>query len=231
MKRELYIAFAISEITLLLAIAAAFYLIAIRPAHINTTHSAGQIVWEYPNTGKTLYLTIDDGPNPKSLPSILSLLTKHNIKATFFLVGSKVSETPELVKQIVESGNQVGNHTYNHVNGYEVNENTIEQELSETDAAIFKAAQIHPAYFRPPFGFFNYRFFQVAKKFNYQIILWTADAGDWNDLSETELMERLKAASTHGAIVLLHDRENTAKYLDAYLTWAHKNGFQFKLLP
>ncbi len=187
---------------------------------------AGQMIWEKPTTAKEIYLTIDDTPSRESLPLILSTLKKHSATAVFFVIGKFGQEYPEGLKAIAQGGYRFGNHTFNHVNGLQVNKAEIKNELELTDKTIFENTGKHAQYFRPPFGFFNYRYFQAAKSMNYPIVFWTGDAGDWNQMSAPELLERMMASTAPGAILLLHDLPMTAQVLDAYLTSIEALGYR-----
>src|SRR4051812_11800885 len=105
-------------------------------------------VWEIPveKDEKILYLTFDDGPHPVATPFVLDTLKKYNAKATFFCIGNNVVTYPDVYKRSIEEGHTIGNHTYNHLNGWKVNDKEYIDD-------ILKAAEvIDSKLFRPPYG-------------------------------------------------------------------------------
>ena len=109
---------------------------------------------------KAVYLTFDDGPIPEVTPWVLDLLDKHNIKATFFMVGDNIRKHPDEFRMVVERGHRIGNHTFNHIRGFEY---TAKNYLGNTEQAkIFMEMGgdincnvekvLYPLLFRPPHG-------------------------------------------------------------------------------
>src|SRR5947207_2484120 len=123
--------------------------------------AAAYVPGHFYHTGKTtekiIGLTFDDGPGKFTIP-ILELLKQHHIRATFFMEGSQVEEYPEIARQVVEAGHEVGNHTYIHFD-YHKQKNAAPQrlahELEQTEAALQRAAGVHTKIVRMPYGYYN----------------------------------------------------------------------------
>ena len=101
---------------------------------------------------KAVALTFDDGPDPIHTPRILNILEENNIKATFFLIGSKIETYPELVKRIYEEGHIIGNHTFSTPSYTLWNSNKIYEDIRKTNDIIYKITGKFPFFFRPPSG-------------------------------------------------------------------------------
>jgi peptidoglycan/xylan/chitin deacetylase (PgdA/CDA1 family) len=194
----------------------------------------GCLIWHGDLSGKNIYLTFDDGPSSEATTQILDILKEHNVKATFFVLGKKAKKHPEIIKRIHAEGHDIGNHTFKHVGGQNVTGEIAEKEISNTDKAVKAACGVSPKFFRPPFGFFNYRYFAVAEQLGYKSILWTIDVGDWNKISSTEIEARLVPKVKGGYIILLHDGgENREPLIDALPVIIEKlkaKGFKFEKL-
>ena len=91
-------------------------------------------VWDFPNIEKKIYLTFDDGPTPEITEWVLEELEKYNAKATFFCIGHNIEKHPEIFKRVIENGHSIGNHTFNHLNGWKtsISEYIENFELCET---------------------------------------------------------------------------------------------------
>ncbi len=195
---------------------------------------SGCLIWHGDASGKNVYLTFDDGPTAEATGQILDILKKENVKATFFVLGKRAKRNPAVIRRIFAEGHDIGNHTFNHVGGLNVTIETIARELKDTDDAIKSACGVSPKFFRPPFGFFNWRYFMVAEKMGYRSVLWTIDAGDWNKLTTTEIESRLIPRIRGGYIVLLHDggpsREAVVEALPDIIKRLKAKGFRLEKL-
>src|SRR5690348_7800681 len=103
------------------------------------------LIWEIPDDN-AVYLTFDDGPHPTATPFVLEQLQKHNAKATFFCIGNNVAQHPEIYSQIKDWGHTIGNHTYNHINGWHTTTDQYIQDITLADKVIDSKL------FRPPYG-------------------------------------------------------------------------------
>jgi peptidoglycan/xylan/chitin deacetylase (PgdA/CDA1 family) len=128
---------------------------------------------------KIVLLTFDDGPDPVQTPKVLDVLRKHNAKAMFFLIGKNIEAYPEIVKQIVQDGHFVGNHTYSHQGKFPIfSANKMAEELVKTDGILQKITGTSVTFFRPPFGITNIRISRIVRKLNYKVIGWNIRSYD-----------------------------------------------------
>ena len=121
-------------------------------------------MWRMDKNEKSVYLTFDDGPIPDITPWVLDLLDKYGIKATFFMVGDNVRKHPEEFRMVVERGHRIGNHTFNHIRGFEY---LSQNYLANTDKAN---EYLHTDLFRPPHGHMRWAQYHVLKK-KYRIVM------------------------------------------------------------
>lgn len=176
-------------------------------------------------SSKKVALTFDDGPDPKVTRQILETLEKHNAKATFFMLGSRVEYYPEIVKEIQEAGHELGNHTWNHADLTKLDTERIIKEINNTSAIIEKVTGEKIEAFRPPYGAVNDK---VRAQSNLQIVLWDVDTLDWKHRNPQKLLQNVKEHTKDGSIVLMHDiHQSTADGLDAVLTYLENEGYQF----
>lgn len=155
---------------------------------------------------ENIYLTFDDGPDENITPRLLELLSKHEIKATFFVVGQKAARYPEIVLQIHKNGHAIGNHSYTHPHLIFKSKEIIEGEIKRTDKAVFEITGKRPTLFRPPHGQFGLAVLSVLKSTNHRMVLWSASSQDYKAKTSTEKIQaRTKKYVRPGKIVLMHD--------------------------
>ncbi len=147
-------------------------------------------------------LTFDDGPDPATTREFLSVLGKHGAAATHFLVGQAVEARPDLLTEIVESGNAVGSHTYSHRSLVRLSPSERREEITRGEAALGQHAS---ALFRPPYGHYNVAVAREVRAAGLQCIWWSGHAEDWVAQDAPTLVARLRRAIKPGAIVLLHE--------------------------
>ncbi len=185
---------------------------------------------------KVLYLTFDAGYENGNTPKILEALKKHNAPATFFLVGNYIDREPELVRQIVQDGHIVGNHTATHPDMSKIlNEEKFSIELdalSEKYKAV--VGEEMKKFYRPPQGKFSEDNLRMAQKLGYKTVFWSLAYVDWYEDKQPPIesaMKTLKSRVHPGAIVLLHSTSSTnAEIMDALLTEWENMGYTFKSL-
>ena len=151
-----------------------------------------------------IYLTFDDGPHPTITPWVIEQLAQYDAQATFFCVGENVLKFPETFELIKHMGHTVGNHTYNHLRGY----NTDHDEYIEN---VAKADQlINSKLFRPPHGRIKSKQANTLIEQGYRIIMWSIIAGDWDrSLDPQRCLENIIFNLEPGNIVVLHDSEKS----------------------
>lgn len=156
-------------------------------------------------TRRWIALTFDDGPHPEYTPKIIQILERYKVRATFFVVGKMAEKYPELIRLHQKAGNEIGNHTYNHVNLTRLNRDQIAAEIEKCGEVIRAITGQTPYLFRPPGGDYNRTVAEVAASLGYWMVLWTDDPGDYADPPEKILQERLFSGISNGGIILLHD--------------------------
>ncbi len=177
---------------------------------------------------KQVALTFDDGPRPATTPRLLQLLAKHQIPATFFVVGSMAMASPSLVKAEVAAGHLVGNHTYHHANLRLLGAELMATEIRACGDAVAAAGGKPPRYFRPPGGEYDGEVTLVAAALGYTTVFWTSDPGDYAQPTDKVLLDRLRRTVRPGGVVLLHDGpEVTLRVLPTLIAQLKAGGYQF----
>jgi polysaccharide deacetylase family sporulation protein PdaB len=193
--------------------------------------SRGDIVWEVPGDEKMLALTFDDGPDPKETPPLLDLLKQYGVKATFFAIGNKVRQHPEIAKREAAEGHELANHTYSHPYLGQSSEEQIQREIADAQAAILETTGNKAHLFRPPGGVFNARVLEVSKRERVQMVMWSQDTRDWSQPGVGRIVRRVLRNVRNGDIILLHDhvsgRSQTADALKVLLPELIDKGYHF----
>lgn len=157
--------------------------------------------------GAGIWLTIDDGPDPDTTPRLLDLLDEHGAKATFFVIGEKVEKHPELAREIVARGHQLGNHTFGHPSAmfWGAGPGRTRREIEGANRAIGKVTGVVPRWFRAPVGHSNYFTHPVTDEAGLQVIGWTRRGLDGVSLDVPAVLRRLTRGMQRGDIVVMHD--------------------------
>ncbi len=185
---------------------------------------------------KIIYLTFDAGYENGNTEPILDALKKHNVSATFFVVGTYIESEPDLIRRMVEEGHTVGNHTWHHPDMSQISDmESFQKEIADVEDAFFDVTgQEMTGYYRPPQGKYNESNLQMAKELGYKTFFWSLAYVDWyqNDQpTEEEAFDKLLGRIHPGAIVLLHSTSSTnAAILDELLTRWEDMGYQIRPL-
>jgi peptidoglycan/xylan/chitin deacetylase (PgdA/CDA1 family) len=188
----------------------------------------GNVVWRKNPSEKVIYLTFDDGPVPEVTPLVLDILDRYDVKATFFSVGENVKKHSDTYTEILKRGHKAGNHTYNHLKGFEV---SVGKYVENTRKA---AELIESNLFRPPHGRITFKQKAALQK-DYQIIMWDLITHDYNrKISPETIMKTIKRYSRNGSIVVFHDsikaKDNVLKVLPLAIEYWKDEGYGFGLL-
>lgn len=190
----------------------------------------------------TVALTFDDGPDPTWTPQILAVLKRYRVPATFFEVGANIAKYPGIVRQVRDSGSEIGVHTFTHVNLTGVSGARVAQELSMTQLALAGAAGVTSDLLRPPYSSGtssvdddNYALFQRLAGHGYVTVLSDVDSRDWETAqSVREMVDNATPADGQGAVILMHDaggdRSKTVATLNRLIPRLRAEGYTFTTL-
>jgi peptidoglycan/xylan/chitin deacetylase (PgdA/CDA1 family) len=190
-----------------------------------------------PGVGRKLALTFDDGPNPACTPQLLEVLARHNVRATFFLIGRWVEQQPELARAVQAAGHEVGNHTYNHPNLALCSADRVRQELSQAQGAMENAGLTNPRQlFRPPFGARRPATLRTARSLGYNPVNWTVTTYDWKPTTAERIEQHVHRQLKGGDVLLFHDgghrdiraeRMHTVRAVERLIPFLKDHGHEF----
>lgn len=154
---------------------------------------------------KKVALTFDDGPHPRFTKEILEILEEYGITATFFIIGVNAENYPDSLKMIVDSGCEIGNHTYSHTRIDKMSENELENEILKCQEVLYSMTGVRPKLFRPPQGRVPNSLLSVSERLGYDVILWSIDTLDWSHNPPNNICASVKNNLVGGDIILMHD--------------------------
>lgn len=158
-------------------------------------------------TEKVVSLTYDDGPEPATTLPLLEVLKKYDAKATFFCIGHKAEQYPDIVRQIVEEGHQIGNHSHSHAGKFPLyGKQKMKADLLKAQQVLEKISGQEISLFRPPFGVTNPTVRSVLKELGWTTIGWNVRSFDTQTQTADKVLHRIKRKLKPGVIILLHDR-------------------------
>jgi peptidoglycan/xylan/chitin deacetylase (PgdA/CDA1 family) len=196
----------------------------------------GRVFWRGPKKLRLMSLTFDDGPTEPYTSSILDILKKYQVKATFFVLGRKVELYPEAVKKIVADGHEIGNHGYDHKVLPLKSLSGIKAEIKRTEDLILSLTGKKPALFRAPHGWKRPCLKKALREAGYELVSWTAGVWDTDRPGEQKIIRRSLKTFRNGAILLFHDGRGLEENADcsqlvaalpAIIESALSQGFQF----
>ncbi len=183
---------------------------------------------------KIIYLTFDEGYEAGYTENILNILKENKVKAAFFITAHYVNTEPELVKQMIEDGHIVGNHTVNHKSMPELTEEKIRTEVMELHQVMQEKFNYEMKYIRPPKGEFSEKTLQVTNSLGYKTIMWSFAYEDWEENKQPDEQQAKKKILDNlhnGEIMLLHGNSKTnTNILDTIIKEAINMGYEFKSL-
>lgn len=190
-----------------------------------------QLHWNRSRNEPVIYLTFDDGPIPLVTPFVLSTLKRYNAKGTFFCIGDNVQKHPEIFKEVQAGGHAIGNHTFNHLRGWNTEDETYINNFKKADELL------NTSLFRPPYGRAKRSQIKQLKalKPDLQIIMWDVLSGDWDmSLKPANCLKGVLKHTGNGAIVVFHDSLKAFSRLEYVLPRAleiwSKAGYRFETL-
>jgi Predicted xylanase/chitin deacetylase len=185
-----------------------------------------EAIFRIRTTDKVLYLTFDDGPDPVSTPQLLSIIKAHDIKAMFFCTGNRAEEYSDLMNDIRAGGHMIGNHGYNHYNGWRTDLVKYINDVSR--ASDFTSDKI----FRPPFGRMSIKQKKGLPK-SFKLIFWDIMAYDFDaTFGVDRCLKVLKNKIRPGSVIALHDTVTSCanKIIEEFITYSVGEGYRFELM-
>jgi peptidoglycan/xylan/chitin deacetylase (PgdA/CDA1 family) len=163
-------------------------------------------LWKVDTEAKNLYLTFDDGPIPEITPFVLDELKKWNAKATFFCIGKNIATNPEIFQRIIDEGHSVGNHTYDHLNGWNTADEDYFANIQKCAAILNSKSEIrNPKLFRPPYGKLKPSQYSALKS-RYSLVMWDVLSFDFDlKISAEKVLDNVLKNATTGNIIVMHD--------------------------
>ncbi len=198
------------------------------PPYLLTKLTQRSVTWKIRTNKPVIYLTFDDGPVPEITPFVLKELDKYNAKATFFCVGENALKHPDILKEIIEAGHKIGNHTYNHPNGWKSHTTKYIENINKCEEHFTTEL------FRPPYG--RIKPSQLYKlKNSYHIIMWSVLSCDYDQqVSHEKCLDNVLSFTDKGSIVVFHDnlkaKNNLFYTLPLFLKHFKEKGFSFETL-
>ena len=183
---------------------------------------------------KILYLTFDEGYEAGYTSKILEILKENDVKAAFFITAHYLNTQDDLVKQMLEEGHIVGNHTVNHKSMPNLSEEEIRKEVMDLHTVIYEKFGYEMKYIRPPKGEFSEKSIKYTNKLGYKTVMWSFAYEDWNENNqpnEEKAKEKIISNFHNGEIILLHGNSKTnTMILDSIIKEAKNMGYEFKSL-
>jgi peptidoglycan-N-acetylglucosamine deacetylase len=184
---------------------------------------------------KTVYLTFDDGPDPRYTPLILDILQKEHVKATFFVLGFRSKQYPFLARRIHNEGHEIGNHGYYHTFIVHKSKDWLKSDITRADATIRAACGVQPKFFRPPGGILSRQDAELVSQAGHPVAMWTVDTNDWKSTNSASILQAIKNQTRPNAIILMHDgtpsSKNTVNALPSVIHYLRSAGYTFATLP
>lgn len=189
---------------------------------------------------RQLALTYDDGPNDPHTFRLLEVLAKHNVRATFFLIGRFVKQRPDIAREVTRAGHVVGNHTFNHPNLIFATAEQTRTELTACEQALSDAVGEHSRLFRPPFGARRPSTLRIVRALGLEPVMWSVTGWDWKGKAAEYVERKVGQQVRGGDVILLHDgshaafgadRSQSVIATDHLIARYRSEGFEFVTIP
>jgi peptidoglycan/xylan/chitin deacetylase (PgdA/CDA1 family) len=200
----------------------------------------GRTFTHLPRPSKKLALTYDDGPSDAYTVPLLEVLSKHNVRATFFLIGRYVQQLPHLAREMAEAGHVVGNHTYTHPQLIFESRTQIRAQITACRNILNDALGEHSNLFRPPFGGRRPAVMRIAREEGLEPVMWSVTGYDWNPTTSERIERHVERQLRGGDVILLHDgghremgvdRAATVAATDRLIKKLKEQGHEFVTVP
>jgi peptidoglycan/xylan/chitin deacetylase (PgdA/CDA1 family) len=175
-------------------------------------------IWNIPNSENKVYLTFDDGPTPEITEWVLSNLKEYNAKATFFCIGDNVRKYPEIFQKVINEGHSIGNHTFNHLNGWKTSTKDYIENTNRCEEETRNSKLETRTLFRPPYGKIKPSQSKILRKLGYKIIMWDIISYDFDaTISKEQCLENVLKNVQSGSIIVFHDSKKAFTNLEYVL--------------
>jgi peptidoglycan-N-acetylglucosamine deacetylase len=186
-----------------------------------------KFIWNIRVNKPVIYLTFDDGPIPKVTEFVLDELNKYEAKATFFCIGENIQKHKKVFEKIMANGHSIGNHTMNHLNGWDTDNQAYINNFNECQLLITESNL-----FRPPYGKIKRNQAKVIQK-THKVIMWDIISGDFlQDLDPEICLQKCIKYTEPGTIIVFHDSLKASRImqfvLPKYLAYFHERGYAFE---
>lgn len=182
------------------------------------------------NMKEKIAITFDDGPHPIRSLKLLDILKKHEVKATFFVIGENVKNYPQAFLKIVSDGHEIANHTYTHKILKNGTYFSVKKEINDTENEVKNCGGKIEKMIRPPCGIFDNNLLKLANKEEYKIVLWNIDTHDWANEETDKIVTNIINNVSGGDIILFHDytsgKNYTGEALDKVIPLLKEKGFE-----
>jgi peptidoglycan/xylan/chitin deacetylase (PgdA/CDA1 family) len=195
------------------------------------------VIDEIKTNNKVVALTFDDGPDSRFTPMVLDILKKHEAQATFFVIGQRAQNHPQILKRIAAEGHEIGNHSFSHPDFNRIKKNDQLKEIKKTNNIIKELTGQTPRFLRPPGGYLSYDLITIAKQEKLLIGYWTyqQDSKDWHTrVKASTIANHVIRNVRPGQIIILHDgcpnSMETARATDLIISRLKADGYRFVTL-
>jgi peptidoglycan/xylan/chitin deacetylase (PgdA/CDA1 family) len=205
-----------------------------------TLHAYGRSFIGLAPGSKQLALTYDDGPNDPGTLHLLDVLAKHEVKATFFVLGKFVEQKPEIVRALARAGHVIGNHSWDHPRLIFASNAELRSQIERTQKAIFDASGVTPLLFRPPYGGRRPGTLSAVYRLDLAPVMWNVTCYDWKPTTADKVVAHAQRQIRGGDVILMHDgdqqamgadRSHTVKATDRLIAYYKAEGYEFMTIP
>jgi peptidoglycan-N-acetylglucosamine deacetylase len=189
---------------------------------------------------RQLALTFDDGPNDPHTLRLLEVLARHNVKATFFLIGRYVKQRPDIARELAQAGHVVGNHTFSHPNLIFASARETKTQLRDCQQVLTDAVGEHSRLFRPPFGGRRPGTLKIVRALGLEPVMWNVTGWDWKGKPAEYVEKKVSEQIRGGDVILLHDgshaafgadRSQSVAATDRIIATYSAEGYEFVTIP
>jgi peptidoglycan/xylan/chitin deacetylase (PgdA/CDA1 family) len=205
-----------------------------------TLHAYGRSFIGLLPGSRQLALTYDDGPNDPDTLKLLEVLAKHEVKATFFVLGRFVEQKPEIVGALVAGGHVIGNHSWDHPRLIFASDAELRRQIERTQTALFDTCGITPKLFRPPYGGRRPGTLRAVRKLGLEPVMWNVTCYDWKPTTADRAFAHARRQIRGGDVILMHDgdqlamganRSHTVRATDRLIAHYKAQNYEFLTIP